>query len=236
MLWSGRYEAFPEQSDGWIAHAPLSTDIGVEVAFLIKEILYFGPDDDLTEESERRFSKPIYQPALPMRANRRILSSEALRDPGELVKYYRDVIDLARKHSKQIAPADPYFWLRPVILEADIEVVSFGWSDTFEEATHFLSAVRASADGQLFWNVDQGWHTEVVGRGPDIFIRAGDPHYKKTFRCFGTSRRQLSEQSSTIEDGVRRIRSILVEAIGSNYWDYPPRSSGATGVMPGSNP
>lgn len=232
MVWSGSYDQFPDHSDGWIAYAPVSAEIEVEVAFLIKDSFYFGPDDDLTDESKQRFSEPIYQPALAMQANRRVLSSEVQRNPEELIKYYRDVIRLAGKHGKPLSPAGPYFWLRPVILKSSSELVSFGWSDTFAEAVRFLSSTRTSTDGQLFWNVDQGWHVEIIGQGADIFVRAGDPHYKRTFRCFGTSRERFSEQSSTIEGRIRRIKSILIDAIGTNYWDYPPPRGGVTGTVP----
>ena len=223
MVWTGSYDEHSESSDTWIAHAPRSADIDVEVAFLIRTAFYFGPDDDFSEENRKRFSDPIYQPALALRPNGSVLSSEALRKPDELIKYYRDVIRLGHRHEKPVCPADPPFWLRPAILELDSAVASFGWSDTFDEALGFLSSIRAGTDDQLYWNVDQGWHMEVIGRGPYVFIREGDPHYAKTFRCFGTSRTLLRERSSSTEDRVRRIKSILVEAIGANYWDYPAR-------------
>lgn len=226
MVWCGRYQEFPENSKDWIACAPM-VDVQMEVVFIISQSFYFGPDNDISEDGKRQFSAPIYQPALSLYPNSRVLSTEALRKPDELDKYYRDVIALAHKHRKPAHPADPHFWLRPLVREGDAEVATFGWTDTFNEVFGFLSKVRAASEGQLYWGVDQGWHIEVIGRGTDVFIREGDPDHAKTFRCVGTSRNLLCQQSAAAEDRSRKIRSILIDAIGVNYWDYPPLGAGS---------
>jgi hypothetical protein len=196
-----------------------------DAAFIVHESLYYGPVNDFSEEQWNALRDPLYRPRLPIRGGSRVLLRDAMAQRIELLRYYESVIRTATGRGKALEPAAPEFWLRIVFLSGDQELASGAWHDVLEQALSVLDAVAAPSDGEIYYDIDQGWELRIIGEGARITVRQADPDSGETDACFWTDRDALAGQARTASRDLRAMVAWLTSQLGRNYWSYAPLSA-----------
>lgn len=192
-------------------------DIDLDVAFLISDTFYYGPSNDFTTEEWEQLREPLYQPDLK-RYDGRVLSADAVGSPIQLIRYYHDVLDAADRHSQEVEPRSPYFWIRPRILSMSESLISFPWYDTWMESISFLQALQQPGNGLLFDDLDQCWEVEVYAEANRLFLRETDFDSGELVESIACNRKQLVEQIPDIVKRVEGLLQTLISALGRDYW------------------
>jgi hypothetical protein len=190
----------------------------VEAAFLVSESLYYGPPNEFSNEQWRSLRDPIYQPRLPIHPPGRVFSRDAIQQRGELLAYYQSVITVARARGKQLWVSDSEFWLRPVVWGGGRELASCAWRDTPGEAEVMLASLLSSKDGELFYDVDEGWELRVTGKGKDLLFLEGDPFEGRVHAYFRCDREAVAVQAQQAIANLSELIPWLSEQLGADYW------------------
>jgi len=201
----------------WLSRAkPVDAAI-VEIAFVVSQSFYFGPEKEASMKQLQSLREPLYQPAVA-RHHTYVLTSVLADSPDELLKHYRDVIRLKDKHGKRWTRQPTYFWMRPLIFSPDLFEIGFPWYDTWEEAKPLLAALEAPGEGELFSDVDQGWEVTIVASASRLFIRQGDSDSGEEHECVSCDRSDLARQIPPLRTRCERILANLRHDLGHDYW------------------
>jgi hypothetical protein len=196
----------------WVAQPVL------DVAFLLQESLYYGPDNDFSEEQWNALRDPLCRPRLPMYGRGKVLLRDAMADRVQLLRYYASVLQTAATRGKVLSPGAPEFWLRVVVLSGGEELISCAWHDTLEEALSILDALVRPGDGELFHDIDQGWELRVRAVGSQVIVRESDPDTGSVHACFRCDRSALAMQAQIARHELQEIITWLTSELGRNYW------------------
>ena len=224
----------------WSTRATPVADVRIDIAFIISEAFYFGPENNFTPEQWMQFREPLYAPQLP-RHGTYLLSSEitGAKPVAELVRYYQSVLARMAHHHKDPSLQPYYFWLRPLIYVVEPGVrpdpgmdempasIGFPWYDTWDESTRLLDALAAPGDknGMLFDNVEQGWDFQAFAQAGQLFLRAGDSDSGEEHLVLVTDRTAFARQIPPLQDCVTRLLLDLSKILGQNYWTRHKKES-----------
>jgi hypothetical protein len=203
--------------------APWIEDVVLDVAFLLQESLYYGPENRFSEEQWNTFRDPLYRPRLATYGRGRILLGEALTERTELLRYYESVLQTAANRGKVLRPACPEFWLRVVLLSGDEELVSCAWHDTVDEALSLLDAIVSPGDGELYHDIDQGWELQILADETGVQVKQADPDSGMVQAYFQCNRHALTTQAKAANQKLREMVSWLTSELGGNYWSHERR-------------
>ena len=220
----------------WFAEAKRITSLDAKICFLLQHDFYYGPDSH-PEVVERKEVEPLPSPNIARQAPSMVCSAEALGHEEELAHYYREVVRIARKHRQTFNAIRHYFWLRFWLWNSEQDVhIAFPWYDTFGEIEQILDSVAKTTEGQVFWDVDQGWELEMYSSEGELFTRLRDPDYDETHVVVRFPREMLLEQLQPVRTRTESIIRFLSSAIGQDVWtkhvewpDFCPPDSTETG-------
>ena len=208
--------------ESWFADAKRIKSLEAEICFLLHDEFCNGL------KIERRVPSMLR-------------SAEVVGHEEELANYYREVIRVARKHHKAFNEIRQYFWMRFWLWNTDEEIyISFPWYDTYSEINQFLTSLSDKSDGQLFWDVDQGWELDVHAFDGDFIARLRNPDDNETHAIV---RLPIDELLSSIQPLRTRTDSIiktLTSVVGRDLWtnhvEWPEFCPPKIPVSPASQP
>ena len=199
----------------WKKSAILQNNVKVDIGFMVSESFYFGPDNGFTPEQYEELRVPLYQPKLK-KSGSFILSSEIVGNEEELIKHYQDVVMKYKEYGKVISKST-HFWNRPIIYNSEF-VISFSWHDKFGEGRNVLDNLTSTEDGEIYWDMDQGWELEMVAEEGLIYAREWDPDYEEIHCQVKFDRVEARQQATVLIPTVSTLIKKLSGAIGHDYW------------------
>ena len=199
----------------WKKFATLQSNVKVDIGFMANEKFYFGPDNGFTPEEYEQMQVPLYQPKL-RRTGRLILFSDIVGNEEELIKHYVDVSKKYLEYKKDISKST-YFWNRPVIFNSEF-IISFAWHDRFSEGKNVLDNLTSTEDGEVYWDVDQGWELEIEAKENLIYARERDPDCEEVYCQVKFERSDIRKQASALIPNVSELIEKLAGSFGHDYW------------------
>lgn len=198
----------------WFENAKRIESIETEICFLLNGELFLWADST-RGEIEESLSPPEFQRHLPSMAR----SSEICGNEPELIRYYNDIIRIARKNRLAFNDIRQYFWMRLWLWNTAEKIhIGFPWYDTYSEMDHFFTSISVDSEGELFSDVDQGWELEVHELNGDLYIRWLEPSNEPHHREIRLPKETLIEQVRLIRQRMNSILKILSDAIGKDVW------------------
>ncbi len=204
--------------ESWFTEAKPISSLEAEICFLLRDDFYFGPDS-FPQVSERREIELLPSPAIRRHIPSMVRASEALGHESELADYYQAVLRTARSHRKNFNEIRQYFWLRFWLWNTEQQIyISFPWYDSYAEINRFLSSVTSNSEGQVFWDVDQGWELDVHASGGELFVRLRDPNDDETHAIVRLPTDALLAHIQPLRIRTETIINNLTSAIGRDLW------------------
>ena len=191
----------------------------VEVGFVLFPDFYYGPDRHQALV-ERKEVERLKLPTFPRASERLVTTSEAEEHVEQLIQYYSDVIRLSRKYSKSFNQIRQYFWLRLSIANGSGSFcVSFPWYDTLSEMESVLRCLASPpAEGEIFWDRDQGWELELDAFNGMLYVREWDPDCEEVYVSARLPLLSLSSSSKEALERAQKIIAKLSEALTEDAW------------------
>ncbi len=149
----------------------------------------------------------------------KITNSNLVYDNIELlIKYYEDVISTAKKYNQSAEKF--YFRINPYILDKDTNkiLVGFPWYSTFEECKHLFSQLKQNKEGNIFYDIDQGWEVSIDNFTDNFSILEGDPDENITYCNIILDRKEVLKQIDFVEKRTEEIIQKLVAHFKTDYW------------------
>ena len=170
--------------------------------------------------------EPLVQADIDRRVASMVRTSEALGNEQKLATYYLNLIRIARKHGKTFNEIRHYFWLRFWLWNSDENVqIPFPWYDTLLEIGQFLDDVAQKAEGQVYWDIDQGWELEVCVFGGELFLQFQNPDDDEVYARLRVPREKAIASIQTLREHAESIIQSLSNVIGRDLWtkyvDWP---------------
>jgi hypothetical protein len=145
----------------WYSTTKEVSSIEIEICFLLQ-----------THYGDRELTLPAFERQVPSL----VRSSEVIGREIQLAEYYSQIIERARNCGALFNEISQYFWMRLFLWNTEAHVlVTFPWYDTYSEIKPLLDRFLAGQNGELFFDIDQGWQIEVALHEGRIYIRCGDP-------------------------------------------------------------
>ncbi len=205
------------QAPEWLRRCKPVDGATVDVGYLIVPRFYFGPETSFSREQWERMGEPLVNPDLP-RYGDFVLSGEIVGREEELLRYYRHVLDLCRKHGRRPDEVKYYFWIRPLIFKKGDFAITFPWYDSIEESERLISALSQANTGQLFDDIDQGWSFEAYSDGAFFYMRQSDPDACQEHFVVKMPASDLTVQFAPLLQRVRTQVRAFSEGLGCNMW------------------
>jgi primase-polymerase (primpol)-like protein len=193
--------------------------ISLTIAFSVNNTVYYGPDNDFSQIERKNLREKVY---VPQYENHRdyIFSADVIADNShELIKYYRDVLRILKKHGKSLK-GTTYFWIRPLIYFGD-NTIGFPWHDYYENSNSFLQMILSDKNGELFDDIDQGWALSITADENNLYLKETNGEFdnnEEIFTHIKTSKKHLQEQASILIKQLDIIMEQLVSEFQENYW------------------
>ncbi len=112
-----------------------------------------------------------------------------------------------------------------VLSSGDEELISCAWHDTVEEALSLLNAIVSPGDGELYYDIDQGWELQVLADQSKVQIKQADPDSGTVQAYFQCDRHALATQAQAANQNLCEMVSWLSSKLGGNYWSHERRQS-----------
>ena len=203
----------------WFAEANRIPSLEAEICFLIQDDFYYGPDRFSDINDRKKLAEQLTPPNIARVVPSMVRTSEVLGNEQELVAYYEQVVNLARKHNRPFNSIRQYFWLRFWLWNTEENVlVSFPWYDSYSEIERILSALANVEEGLVDHDVDQGWEMEVHAHDSMLYIRQRDPDANETHLAVCVPRQTLLTQGAVLKDRTNIIIRGLTNALGTDVW------------------
>jgi hypothetical protein len=206
----------------WVSRAGRVEEPILEVGFIVWEDEYYGPEHGFSQEEWRTLREPVYQPALPFhhRSVNYVLTPALHAGTGEMVRYYRDVLRVAREHGRRLTR--PRFWLRPFLFSSDGFEIPFYLHNGREDAESLLSRLETVEQGEIYDDLDEGWEVQIVAAGGRVYMRHGDFDTGEDHACGWCDRTVLLRQIAPLRGRLHAILTDLEAVLGGDYWSRRP--------------
>lgn len=201
----------------WLDGAVRVSTVIVDGSMAIAPDFYFGPKNSFTKAQWHALREPIGVP-LPSRDG--WLPVElGLTHLDALIEHHRRLFEMARRHGKPIALGSPEVWMRPHIVGDRTIAPAFPWTDTYASTDSILSALCAHREGELLWDLDQGW--EILARrvGNDLILgeRASDDD---PGRVLVVDRDRFVAAADAARARIDHLLTQLTEALDEDPWGF----------------
>ncbi|VAW83658.1 hypothetical protein MNBD_GAMMA16-1159 [hydrothermal vent metagenome] len=202
--------------DDWKIESEYKENVLIDIGFMVQDSFYYGPENGFTPEEHEKKRVPVYQPNLNMSGSF-VLASDVFEKESELLAHYKDVIKKYTEFNKDITKST-HFWNRPIIYQKDGFNVSFPWHDRFHEGKNVLDNFTVTEDGEVYWDIDQGWELEIYGKDDLLYIREREPESEEVYCNVSFNWQNVREQSSVLITKVHNLIQYLSNSVGRDYW------------------
>lgn len=203
----------------WISESNELGDIEAEICFTLTPKLYTGDPNNHAAFGDPGSYVPIELPPFPRVVPTLARSAEAVGHEMELAHYFAQLEAEARKHGKRLPQVRHLLWLRLWLWNTAADVhVSFPWYDTLDEISPFLQTLRQEQEGEVFWDVDQGWEFRVWSACDRFHILDRDPDYDELRTNLSLPRVILLEQLDAAEARMRALIATLRKELRWDAW------------------
>jgi hypothetical protein len=204
--------------ESWIIQAKYLSSLEAEICFLLRNDFYYGLDSH-PEVVERKEIEVLSHPSFFRKVDLLARTTEVTGNESELVEYYEQVINYAKKHKKTFRECQSYFWLRLWLWNEDANIiVSFPWSDTQSDFDRFIEGLISVESGLAYSDRDQGWEIEFIAQGDFLYIRESDPDSDEIYYQIKVLRNSLITQLINAQNRSKSIISYLSIQIGADLW------------------
>ncbi len=193
--------------------------IHLEIAFVLQNDFYYGPANHFTEIQWKTMRQALYAPQYPL-YDKYVLTKDILADNAqELIKYYRNIENIAEKYQIDLINTS-YFWIRPFMYSKSNINIHFPWHDTYEESQHYLRSLLSRKNGELFFDLDQGWQITINADEKHIFIKESDGECQNEliYKSIKTNREFIEEQAAIVLERLNAVIELLTSEFKVNYW------------------
>ena len=160
-----------------------------------------------------------------------VLSSEAQGREDELSAYYRRLLERGSPFSSdvrvrqfQCLDVDLFVTFKD---EHPLRIEQFGAAALGCKELLSQLANRQEPAGELYDNLDQGWALRILLSAEEVFSLEwdweGPEDWKTHARALRFDRRRLAEQAEAALSRLLVVHRRLVESMGEDYWNTPPR-------------
>ncbi len=201
----------------WTNGTTIIPNFEINVAFLTHKEYFFGNENDHRQIVDKtNFTEPLYIPFADK--NFLVTTNNVYENIDELIRYYQDVLTLAKKHGKK--PSQYYFWVRPIIrdLETKQILAGFPWYDTLIEIRRLFSELKKETEGNIFFDADQSWQLIIDNFNGHIFIKEFDPDDNEIYCQIKFNRQEMIEQIEEVLQKTENIITKLTNHFGTDYW------------------
>ena len=201
----------------WTNGTTTISNFEITVAFLTSKEYFFGNENDHKHIEDRtNFTEQLYYPFSDK--NFLVTTNNISENLDELIRYYENVLTLAKKYEKK--PSPYYFWIRPVFRNLDTGkiLVSFPWYDTLNEIRRLFTELKNENEGNIFFDGDQGWELVVDNFKGQLFIKESDPDYNEAYCKIMFDRQKMLKQIDSALVKTEDIVSKLTNHFGIDYW------------------
>jgi hypothetical protein len=203
----------------WTNRAKHVEDVTLDVAFVICDTFYYGPENGFSQEQWERLREPLYKPAVQLyQPNNYLLTTDLKGSAAELIRYYQDVVRLVERHGKDMNRQSSYFWMRPLIFARGEFALTFPWYDTWNEAFPLLDALASPNERLVFDDLEQGWKFDAFSHRGSLFLRQGDFDTGEEYAVVAVDREKLAGQVPSLRQRVTFLLRELSAALGHDYW------------------
>ena len=203
----------------WLSNTNSVDDATLDIGFIVRSSFYYGDENNFTPEQWESLREPLRQPDVE-RFGDFVLAYNIEHRVTELIAYYKDVVRLARKHSKKLANQKSYFWMRPLIYRHDDFAVTFPWYDTYGESERFFDNLANATDGEVFWDRDQCWELTVYAKDGRLYVREWNPDDEEEHVQFNCPLDNLCGQVEAVRKRSDAIMDQLRAGLGNDYWSH----------------
>jgi hypothetical protein len=196
--------------ESWFADAKPVNALEPEIAFHLSE--------ELQAVAYQR-PEPLVLPSFSRAERLEVRSAELIGHEAELAAYYRQIVDIARRHGLKLSQVRQYFWLdlRFDNEEAGVRL-SFPWYDTFAAMDHVLQALAGTDEGLIYTDMDQGWEFDAWARGGTLYIREGDPDSDAPAFAVTLPRAGLRDRIVALRTRTQTLIGALAKELGADVW------------------
>lgn len=178
------------------------------------------PANDLTPQFAFRlqeFDRPVPLPSLGARDPLRPTAAEALGQEPALAAYYRDAMQIEGREPR---PGAVGYWLQLTFQSAASGAqIGFPWWDRVCETEPFFTWLRSAADGDQFFDADQGWILRAARRGERLHFQHGDLDApEREFANLWVDRAAFLGRLDAAEADIRRVIAHLKAQLGVDPW------------------
>lgn len=202
----------------WIDNARPISSIDAEICFLLNGDFYYGPDSH-PQIVERKEVDPLPKLDFPRVVEQMARTSEISGHEHQLADYYSGVLSAANKHGKTFNEIRQYFWIRFWLWNSEEDIrVRFPWYDTLGEIENFIKCVIEAEDGEVFYDIDQGWELDVFAKNEFLYIQERDPDYDEVYYAVRLPRAPLIKSLIELVERATIQVDALSNLVGHNYW------------------
>lgn len=202
--------------EDWKEQAVLKEGVSIDIGFMVRDSFYYGPDNGFTPEEYREMRELLFVPDLK-RSGNFVLITEIKGQELELLKHYQNVIENYRKYDKDITKSS-HFWNRPILYKENDFYIGFPWHDRFREGKVVLENLTATENGDVYWDLHQGWKLEIYGSDNFLYVRESDPDSEALSCQVKFDWNSIREQSNNLLLSVTKLIDFLSKEIGYDYW------------------
>lgn len=201
--------------EDWRKEIEFQRNVRVDIGFLVDQDFYYGPDNGFLLEQYKSMRVSLYHPEIKMSDNM-VLYSNIIGKERELERYYLDVADKYKQYKKDITKST-HFWNRPVIYNSDFDI-NFPWIDRFRDGKNVLEHLASTTESEIYWDMDQSWALEVIGKNGLLYVREWDPDYDEIHCQVKFDWVSVRKQSLDLIPKVSNVIHELTIVLGRDYW------------------
>jgi hypothetical protein len=187
----------------------------MDIGFLIHDDLYYGDPNDPLALSSGRWRAPLYKPHFNVQYQY-VYTGDPTWNTEQLVRYYDDVTRKLLRYRVPLKGSSHYFWTK-IYLKLDDEYVKFPWYSTIDDVTSLLAALTKATEGEVFYDVDDGWEIIMLARNGTLFLREW---YSDANTAYSFDLALVQNQAHELLNRINPIMDHLRTALAADYWSY----------------
>jgi len=195
-----------DERPAWFDRAVATDDAAFDAAFAVFQSFFFGGD----------FSGSIglYQPKLPLlRINPHIrfaLSRDVNQSAAELFHHYIDVVEKCKIGTVKV----PRFAVSAIVFDGKKLISCLGF------ARPAFAGLSRVGDGQLLFDIDQGYGVEVYAFEDRIYLRDYNPDENIELNMISFPKAPFQAQVREAAVRLEEIIEVMPAALDKSNWNW----------------
>lgn len=204
------------EDPNWESRSIGAEDLTPHFSFLLSRTAYVGDPNSAEQIRSGQYDRQLRLPELAARDPLRPRVAEVLGHEAELAEYYRQLRSVTGQGPRPDAVG---YWLslRFVSEQAGKEV-GFPWWDRVSDAAPFCDWLRTAADGEDYFDADQGWMLRAVRKRERLHLQHSDLDTKQEFSNVSVGRETFLARLDTAELQARTVIAKLKRRLGIDPW------------------